>query len=1034
MQRNTLNTRSESRAVLRRSAFCLFATLLLAASTSVQAAITGQWDFKSGDLSATIGSPLEYYDGPGGTTDQQTVFGTTTALGLPDIGGAPAHVMGFPRCTPSMGYVMYPNMQPNGGGQFVNQYTLIFDLLYPAESSAGWRALIQIDDLSNSNDADLFINPSGGIGISGSYQGQIRPNQWHRIAFVFDLAAAGGPSLAKYIDGQLVGQQILGEGIDKRWAMNPIAGMFGETALLFTDNNADGGDTQPGFVSSIQIHDQALPAAYIKALGAPTTDGIPTEVVVPVSIVSQKPAPNAMNVIPGTQIEAVLADGSLPLDTSTITVRVNGQTVPRTVSSDQGQHTVRASLPSLSPRSQNTIAIEFTDPGQGAVSHEWSFRMAAYELDADLERVLTNHVVAYWKMDDGQKNPAETIMTDETGQNSTTITAGLPDYWLSEPAARFGGALHVDGENVYAVINPSPSLDINTNALTVSLWVKLEQLPSQLPGSYGSIYDSVGDEYVIYTDKGNKELRFKVTLANGQAARPGIPESMLKLGEWMHIVAVYDGNASPTVGEARIYLNGELVDKHVGHDGAPGTGLTANVRAGQLAAIGRPGTQASNYYVGAVDDLAIWRQALNIDAIGYLSSGHTVPYVAKQPEPLTITQHPQDRASILGARALFEVVVSGGNPPVTYQWKHNGVNIDGATSSKLYVRVDAEAAGSYTVVVKDSRTSIESNPATLTVLTLPGDPAESLTWGLKAHWRMDDGLVDPATAIIKDTLGVSNGNLSGGNPSAWLTEPDARFNGALHVDGQNVYVTVPSSTALDINEAAVTISVWAKLEQLPSELPGSFGGIYDSSSDSYVVYLDRGNRELRFKVSTVDGHAARPGIPESDLILNEWIHIVGVYDGNASDTAGEARLYLNGELKDTHIGHDSTSGTGLTGFVATGQVAGIGRDGVNAQYFFTGAVDDIAIWGRALTQAEISYLASGHAVPSAIEPLTISKATIQGGRIVINWTGGKGPFQLQRRSAIAEGNWEDVGEPTTGTNASDALDAQVRLYRVKSAQ
>lgn len=1012
------------------------AALILISSPVVRAAITGQWDFKSGDLSATVGRALEYYDSPGGETEQKTVFGTTAELGLPDIGGAPAHVMGFPRCLPTMGYVMYPEMQPNGGGNFVNQYTLIFDLLYPPESASGWRALVQIDDLSNSNDADLFINQNGGIGISGAYHGQIKPNQWHRVAFVFDLAAPGGPSLTKYIDGELVGQQILNAGVDGRWALNPIGGMFGDAVLLFTDDNADGGNTQPGFVSSIQVHDVALSAAYIKALGAPTTDGIPREVVVPASITSRKPSPNAMNVSPGSQIEAVIADGSAPLDTSTIIVKVNGQVITRTVSSIGGQHTVRATLPTLPPRSQATATVEFVDPARGQVTEQWTFRIAPYELDSELEQVLTSELVAYWKMDDGLKSPGTTLMLDETRQNSCTITAGLPDYWLSEPEARFGGALHVDGENVYVVIPPSPSLDINTNALTVSLWVKLEQLPSQLPGSYGSIYDSVTDEYVIYTDKGNKELRFKVTLANGQAARPGIPESMLKLGEWMHIVAVYDGNASPTAGEARIYLNGELIDTHVGHDGAPGTGLKANVRAGQTAAIGRPGTQASNYYVGSIDDIAIWRQALTVDAIGYLSSGHPVPFVGKEPEPLSIAQHPQDKTALVGTRVMFEVVVSGGTPPITYQWKRDGVAIPDATSSKLFVRVEPDSAGTYTVEVRDSLTSIESNPAKLTIAELPSDPAESLLWGLKAHWKFDDGLIDPLTQTVADTVGTSNGNLFGGNPDAWLAESQAKFTGALHVDGQNVYVTIPSTTALDIGENQVSISLWTKLEQLPSELPGSYGGIYDSSSDCYIVYLDRNNRELRFKITTVDGHAARPGIPETDLVLNEWVHIVGVYDGNASQSAGEARIYLNGELKDTHIGHDSSVGTGLTGTVQSGQVAGIGRDGANAQYFFTGAVDDIAVWGRALTQAEIAYLSAGHPVPSAVQPapLVISSTTIQGGRIVIQWTGGKGPFQLQRRSSLTEGTWENVGEPVTGTSASDSVDAQMKFYRVLGAQ
>jgi hypothetical protein len=63
--------------------------------------------------------------------------------------------------------------------------------------------------------------------------------------------------------------------VDGRWALNPVDGMFAPMALLFTDNNEDGADNQAGYVSSIQVHDETLSAAYIQALGAPTTDGIP---------------------------------------------------------------------------------------------------------------------------------------------------------------------------------------------------------------------------------------------------------------------------------------------------------------------------------------------------------------------------------------------------------------------------------------------------------------------------------------------------------------------------------------------------------------------------------------------------------------------------------------------------------------------------------------------------------------------------------------------------------------------------------------
>jgi hypothetical protein len=153
-------------------------------------------------------------------------------------------------------------------------------------------------------------------------------------------------------------------------------------------------------------------------------------------------------------------------------------------------------------------------------------------------------------------------------------------------------------------------LNINTNALTFSAWVWLPILPSQCSESYGSIYDSTSDCYVLYLDKANKELRFKVTDANGHAARPGISEAALQTNQWLHIAATFCGSVGPVSGQATIYLNGYAVDVHTGNDSTSPTGLTANLKTGQIAAMGREGPTGASYFTGFVDDVAIWRRAL----------------------------------------------------------------------------------------------------------------------------------------------------------------------------------------------------------------------------------------------------------------------------------------------------------------------------------------------------------------------------------------------------------------------------------------
>src|SRR5688500_7060491 len=94
----------------------------------------GQWDFEGGDLSAT--APLTDPLIPLGDTAAGTAFGTTADFGLPAINGELARIMKYPaNINAENGYQMNFFTSNNGGGANVNQWTIVFDLLFPAESA-----------------------------------------------------------------------------------------------------------------------------------------------------------------------------------------------------------------------------------------------------------------------------------------------------------------------------------------------------------------------------------------------------------------------------------------------------------------------------------------------------------------------------------------------------------------------------------------------------------------------------------------------------------------------------------------------------------------------------------------------------------------------------------------------------------------------------------------------------------------------------------------------------------------------------------
>jgi hypothetical protein len=345
---------------------------LMGATFTSHAAITGQWDFDSGDLSATIGQPIEYLDGPFGTTQENTEFGTTTSFGIPDIDGSPAQVMKFPASLQDFQGFNVPNgASPNGGGIYINQYTIVMDVLFPESSSGVKRALVQTD--SNA-DTDLSIGANNGIGAT-TYAGSVTPNTWHRIAFSVDQSAN---VISKFIDGVKVADETIGQSVDGRWALESFF-------FLFQDDN---GESAEGYINSLQFRDEKLVDGLIAALGGPSADGILTGPPPNPFVISITPTPEPSrtprpsNVGPQPLIEVTLQDGETSVDTATIELRLDGELVTADVNRT-GQTTTISYIPEdfLAPLSGHTVNLSYKDNGSPAsdLGVQWQFSITDYQ-------------------------------------------------------------------------------------------------------------------------------------------------------------------------------------------------------------------------------------------------------------------------------------------------------------------------------------------------------------------------------------------------------------------------------------------------------------------------------------------------------------------------------------------------------------------------------------------------------------------------------------------------------------------------------
>lgn len=263
--------------------------------------------------------------------------------------------------------------------------------------------------------------------------------------------------------------------------------------------------------------------------------------------------------------------------------------------------------------------------------------------------------------------------------------------------------------------------------------------------------------------------------------------------------------------------------------------------------------------------------------------------------------------------------------------------------------------------MKNSHRSVKATFALVAFVvaatTVTSTLATPLQNGLISYWPFNDG----AGTNLTDTGPAGSSNDSGTlrNSPTWLTGAAGKFNAGLQFDGTTQDVTLPTGGDMDINTNAVTVSAWVKLDQLPSELATSFGGILDSSADNYVMYLDKGNKELRFKATNSAGvsSATHPGIREVFLNKTDWVHVMGVYDGDHA----RVKIYYNGQLADVTAYPNSGTGGTLLGPVRAGQISYFGSQPVSGtdstpSAFFPGKISDVAIWNRALGGAEAQYL------------------------------------------------------------------------------
>jgi hypothetical protein len=229
------------------------------------------------------------------------------------------------------------------------------------------------------------------------------------------------------------------------------------------------------------------------------------------------------------------------------------------------------------------------------------------------------------------------------------------------------------------------------------------------------------------------------------------------------------------------------------------------------------------------------------------------------------------------------------------------------------------------------------------------------TSGAEPAW-LNDGLVAyyPFNGNANDESG--NGNNGAVNGATLTTDRFGNIGKAYNFNGISNYIRINNSSSL--NNVSITISGWFNTNNLAAndnlDVKGIIGKWWQSPSvcnGNYNAYLVCLTKPLSQSSTFVGGatsfYEGNVFYASNAISTNSWYHFVFVHN-----SAVGGSLYINGNLV------RSNSSKGIICNSLNSLNIGADINNGNLYRFFNGKIDDIRIYNRALSQSEVTYLAT----------------------------------------------------------------------------
>jgi hypothetical protein len=310
---------------------------------------------------------------------------------------------------------------------------------------------------------------------------------------------------------------------------------------------------------------------------------------------------------------------------------------------------------------------------------------------ADAPASLGSGLAYYWPLDAVDSVPST---PDQYSQDPMVLTNMDVNNLVGGHA---NSALTFDGFQGYTTRSNGFPVAMAPN-YSVSLWVNADPgQPNRMVFAEGG---AGGNFFLLGTEStaplgGSLNVKISPGMSDRKTTRTVFDDT------WHHVVWVDENGAG------KVYIDGVLDETDFSYTPSP-----LRLETTCLGALFR--ASPSLYLFGAIDEVAVWNRRLSLTEIGQLYSGSGVPAGSGSIAPLLLAQPTDVTNGVWQGDAVSFTGTAAGTWPVSFQWRKNGVDIPGATSTVFTLAsVQLSDAASYQVVANNNFGAVTSRVAQL---------------------------------------------------------------------------------------------------------------------------------------------------------------------------------------------------------------------------------------------------------------------------------------------------------------------------------